>query len=259
MSINEGIRPSRLEPFGAPISSQLDVWGLPRGPHAVSPETIQASQRSRMLFGVVAAAAERGYTHCTVADICRIAHVSRKTFYEQFASREACFLAAYETGHASLVRSILASQHDGQTWDERLDSSIRALLCFFRDNPELTRALLIEIRSGGDRAWQIYDTSHARLARMQRTLYRMRRQLQPSLPELPFDIFFALVIGVERLVIRYVRANRLPDLMQLEPTLRFLLLSCWSGEPSAVAALLAGNPPLFGEPEDESADLPAYG
>src|SRR5689334_4255912 len=55
-------------------------------------------QRVRILDATAIVVAERGYEAATVADIVRAAGVSRSTFYEQFASKEACFLEAYERG-----------------------------------------------------------------------------------------------------------------------------------------------------------------
>jgi AcrR family transcriptional regulator len=40
---------------------------------------------------------EKGYRSVTVADVVRRAGVSRSAFYENFSSKEDCFLAASET------------------------------------------------------------------------------------------------------------------------------------------------------------------
>jgi AcrR family transcriptional regulator len=53
------------------------------------------SQRERLISGMVAAAARHGYAKASVARVIAQAGVSRATFYEQFADREECFLAAY--------------------------------------------------------------------------------------------------------------------------------------------------------------------
>ncbi len=48
--------------------------------------------RLRLLDGLAASIAERGYRATTVADIVRHARTSKRTFYDQFASKEQCFL-----------------------------------------------------------------------------------------------------------------------------------------------------------------------
>src|SRR5207253_2083261 len=49
---------------------------------------------------------ERGYPATTVADVVERAGVSRRTFYEQFADKEACFLAAYDVGLTAVLGRI---------------------------------------------------------------------------------------------------------------------------------------------------------
>src|SRR4030088_909985 len=84
------------EPLNVPRS-------LPRGIHGLEREVVLMSQRARLLEGIVRAVSEKGYAATRVLDVTRHARVSRTTFYEQFADKEACFLAAYEAGaHAHL-------------------------------------------------------------------------------------------------------------------------------------------------------------
>ena len=49
--------------------------------------------RLRLLEGLAASIGERGYRATTVADIVRHARTSKRTFYDQFASKEQCFLS----------------------------------------------------------------------------------------------------------------------------------------------------------------------
>src|SRR6202050_1194157 len=72
--------------------------GLPRG-------QVTEIQRSRMLAAAVDAVEEVGYARMTVAQVISRARVSRKTFYDVFADREDCFLAAFEQAlsQASLI------------------------------------------------------------------------------------------------------------------------------------------------------------
>ena len=57
----------------------------------------QSHQRERILSAVIATAGTKGYGSTTIGDISRLARVSRDTFYAQFANKEECFLAAYDT------------------------------------------------------------------------------------------------------------------------------------------------------------------
>src|SRR5262249_49664221 len=48
--------------------------------------------RLRLFDGLASSIGERGYRATTVADIVRHARTSKRTFYDQFASKEECFL-----------------------------------------------------------------------------------------------------------------------------------------------------------------------
>lgn len=76
---------------------------IPRGRHGIPREVVLRNQRDRLLAGVAKAVGERGFANVRIADIVRHARVSRKTFYDHFAGKEACVEAAYGPPFASLV------------------------------------------------------------------------------------------------------------------------------------------------------------
>ena len=73
---------------------------LPRGSHGLDRDVVEASQRTRLLEAVGRAVAERGYAAATIDDVVRRAGVSKKTFYDHFADKQDCFLAAYESSRS---------------------------------------------------------------------------------------------------------------------------------------------------------------
>lgn len=79
---------------------------LPPGRHGLSRDEVTGSQRERMLRGMAEAVTERGYANVTVADVIKRAGVSRETFYEQFANKEDCFMAAYDTIVVVLLKAL---------------------------------------------------------------------------------------------------------------------------------------------------------
>ena len=52
------------------------------------------SVTDRLLDGLAASVRERGYRDTTVADIVRHARTSKRTFYEQFDSKDRCPLSS---------------------------------------------------------------------------------------------------------------------------------------------------------------------
>src|SRR6478752_2700016 len=82
---------------------------LPRGPHGLSREEVELSQRARLLQATTEAVAAQGYVKTTVADIIARAGVSRATFYQLFRDKEDCFLAAYKN-NADFVAAVMTVQ-----------------------------------------------------------------------------------------------------------------------------------------------------
>src|SRR2546422_8181420 len=99
------------------------VEKVPRGRHGLSREDVERSQRERMLRAMAEAVSELGYANTPVAEVLRRAGVSRETFYEQFANKEDCFLAAYDAGETTLLQAIgraLVSEPPAKNSHDRL-------------------------------------------------------------------------------------------------------------------------------------------
>jgi AcrR family transcriptional regulator len=69
---------------------------LPHGPHRLGAEAVLRNQRTRMHGAMVEAVAANGYERTSVKQVVGLAGVSRRSFYEQFANKQECFLATYD-------------------------------------------------------------------------------------------------------------------------------------------------------------------
>ena len=76
---------------------------LPRRPAPASRGAARLAARGRLICAIADAVAAEGYAATSVADVIALAGVSRKTFYEHFADKEACFLAAYDSGAQAIT------------------------------------------------------------------------------------------------------------------------------------------------------------
>ena len=68
---------------------------LPRGQHDLSPEYVASHQRTRIQEATTHVVAERGYGAATIGDIVARAHVSRRTFYAHFETKDHAVLATF--------------------------------------------------------------------------------------------------------------------------------------------------------------------
>lgn len=215
----------------------IDVWALPRGQHGREPAEIVASQRARIFYALAQSCAAKGYAATTLSDLCQLAKLSKTSFYEQFADKEACYLAAYEAAHHELAATVVASQDRQGDAVARSRDALTAYLRYNRDNPAVARSFLVEIHAVGPSAWARRDWGHERFAAMTQRLYEVRREQQPGLPVLPPEIFLALIAAVEEMVCAYVRKGWTARVMELLPRALFLYEAAYRAPPDAVRLL----------------------
>jgi AcrR family transcriptional regulator len=174
--------------------------------------------RLRLLEGMAAAVNEKGYAATTIADVARHARVSKRTFYEHFADREACFLACYAHGGELALDAVVAAAGRGGPWPERVRAATRAYLAILGARPALSRTLLVEVNGAGPRALALRRTVLERFAGLLCELVDAGRRDHPRLPELTPAMSTALVGGINELVLSTLErdAGRLD---QLEETI----------------------------------------
>jgi AcrR family transcriptional regulator len=108
-------------------------------------------QRTRLLAAAVEAIGEMGYARMTVEQVITRARVSRKTFYDAFADREDCFLAAFEQTHSQAWRAASEACAPEARWRERVRSGLGRLLMLIEEEPGLARLWIVEALGAGDR------------------------------------------------------------------------------------------------------------
>jgi AcrR family transcriptional regulator len=124
---------------------------LPAGRHGLPREFIVQNQRERIVTALVDTVAERGYNATTVANLTKAASVSRRTFYEHFADKEACFLAAYEMVAEHIRASMQAAAASFGEWPQQVRAALGTMLSFLAAEPELARLTMIEpVAAGGE-------------------------------------------------------------------------------------------------------------
>src|ERR1700686_637619 len=117
--------------------------GLPRG-------QVTEIQRSRMLAAAVDAVEQVGCARMTVAQVIRRARVSRKTFYDVFADREDCFLAAFDQG-LEQARSLATDAYARESgWLDGMRAALARVLRLMDEEPGLARLCVVEALGAGE-------------------------------------------------------------------------------------------------------------
>jgi AcrR family transcriptional regulator len=201
---------------------------LPRGRHAASRAVVWASQRERLLTAMADGVAEKGYARVAVADVIERAGVSRKAFYEQFANKEECFLAAYDAGASVLLATIDdAAAAAAPDWLAALRAGVAAYLETLAAHPTFARTFLIEVPGAGDEALARRTAVHERFAAQLKASHDALRVDVPELIDPPAHSFRATIGAVNELVIAQLLehgAEHLPELIEAIVDIELTLL-----------------------------------
>jgi AcrR family transcriptional regulator len=110
---------------------------------------VTASQRSRIMQAMVEVVGEVGYAETNVRAVIGRAGVSRKTFYELYATRDDCLLAIYDETAQAMRGAVQAAHERGVTAQERLDAISDIVLQWVESEPHLARVCLLEVPTSG--------------------------------------------------------------------------------------------------------------
>jgi AcrR family transcriptional regulator len=126
--------------------------------------------RQRLLDALEQSIAEDGYPHTTVADIVRRARTSRRTFYEHFDSREACFVALLHDANAEQVRQISAAVDANTPWRSQVRQAIEAWISSGESRPALTLSWIRDVPAFGAAARRLQRDAMESFIEMVRAL-----------------------------------------------------------------------------------------
>jgi AcrR family transcriptional regulator len=202
---------------------------LPRGRHGLPRELVARNQRERLIAGIIAAVAEHGYQETTIAAIVAAAELSRKTFYEHFANKEACFEAAHEASSGYLQAEIgrVAEVDD---WGLTVQARLRRLLEVLSSESDLATFFLIASPGAGDAiAARHHEAMRELVAALTEGAPKPRGKREPLETRER-----ALAGGLSRLVVRKLGAGEAGELPGLLPALTELVLWPYLGGEEAV-------------------------
>jgi AcrR family transcriptional regulator len=210
---------------------------LPRGRHGLSPEFVAQNQRERLIAGLTEVLYEVGYQKTTVSLIGQRASVSKSDFYKHFASKDACFFAAYEDAIDRIRQGTLdaCEKRTESDWAPRVRTALSSLLDLLAAEPAVASLVLIEgLRAGRG----VYD-------RYQRAIESFIPYLRDGAPapggkRLPAATDEAVIGGVASLLGRRVLAGEVEQLGELLPDVLEFALSPYLGTAEARRIISAG-------------------
>jgi AcrR family transcriptional regulator len=190
-------------------------------------------KRQRILLGMLEAVGTEGYERATVQDAIANAGVYRQAFYDLFVDKEDCFLQAIDAGSAWIELAMREAVGSEETWRGRVRGALKGFLRYLEEQPEVGRALLVEVHAAGPQAVE------RRTEAMERAVSMMdlaRDETDASAPEIAAE---AVVAGILAVLHSRLASQQTSGFGRLLPELMYLAVLPYFGPAAAAAELRA--------------------
>src|SRR5947209_5168340 len=173
--------------------------------------------RERLLAAMAESIEEKGYRETFVGDVVRLARTSRRSFYENFADREACFLALFDWAHEEMMGSVAFAVSPERPWEQQVDDALDGWFDALSARPRLWWSFARELPALGEEGTARQRAGIARFAELLVALVESGRHKQPQLGAQPLTRDQAIIIvgGLRELIVSATEEGR--DLRKLRP------------------------------------------
>lgn len=109
-------------------------------------------KRQAILDGMLEAVGAEGYERTSVRTVLDRTGVYRQAFYDNFTDKDDCYLQAFEAGVERVESQVLGAADGQEAWTSQLRTGLAALLDFLEGEPDVGRALIVEVHAAGPKA-----------------------------------------------------------------------------------------------------------
>lgn len=176
---------------------------------------LASAKRSRLLEGMARSVAFKGYADTTVADIVREAGVSKRTFYECFATKKDCLMALYVAASHGALKVLKQAIDPKRDWKTQVEHAIGAYLACLARNPALLRTLFIDILSLGPEGLQVRRRMNQELADFVVQVVNAGHPRTPQDTARIATLAMAVVGGINELILQAIEGNHTAELPEL--------------------------------------------
>ncbi|HEX2391734.1 MAG TPA: TetR/AcrR family transcriptional regulator [Solirubrobacterales bacterium] len=179
------------------------------------------------------AVGEEGYGQTSVRTVLDRTGLYRQAFYDHFTDKLDCFLQAYDEGMRRVEALTVGAAEVEASWRGRLRAGLAALLGFLDREPNVGRALLVEVHPAGPDALAKRDAAVARLADY---LDLAREESDGSMPAPPIAPE-AVAAGIHSVLHARLAAHRDGEFQRLLPEFMYIAVLPYFGPEEASAEL----------------------
>ena len=210
------------------VASDSTTRPLP-GKQPLSREFIAQHQRARIFAALAEEVSEKGYRAVTIADIVRRGGIARNTFYDNFASKEDCFLAAQQHAVSVALGRVTEAAGAAESWPQRVRAGITAFLQYVSEEPALARICIVEALTAGPASVKCHQESQQYVV----SLLQLGRDVSPRGSELPETLEEAIIGGLYWIVYQRLTAAQPEAIAELLPELVEFALTPYLGAAEA--------------------------
>jgi AcrR family transcriptional regulator len=185
---------------------------LPPGRHGLSRRYVAEHHRVRILDAVADVVSLVGYAAMSVEAIVGAAGVSRRTFYDNFKSKEDAFLAAYDQIGTELFDRVRAAYAASDSFPTGVVACLEAFFQFSASQPQYADMLIVEVLAAGQVA---IERRNAVLRTLAELLHAGAETVRVGVRP-PALIAETIIGGIYEIVysrILHGQVNALPDLL----------------------------------------------
>jgi AcrR family transcriptional regulator len=173
--------------------------------------------RERLIDACIEVVSQQGFAEARIADVCLLAGVSARTFYEVVGTKEGCVDAAVAArGHELLASAKTVFDATAGSWSRRIEVALHHLLVDLSVDEPLARLLFVEFQHAG-------SVATMRLAALAEDAKRLFAPPEtPALP--PMAARESAIVGmVLHPIGDYVARGKTSDLAELAPSVAYFL------------------------------------
>lgn len=182
----------------------------------------------RLLRGLAAVVAEKGYPEATVAEIVERAGASHRAFYEHFDNKEDATVAALDVGSAQMLAAALPAFRRAKDWAHAVRGTQEAMFLYGVGEPEYARLGAVEMYAAGKRALE----QRERVTEGMEALLAPGYELAPGIPRITAE---AIGGALYALFYDHVKQKGPERLAELIPWTVYVTLTPFLGAEQAYA------------------------
>lgn len=177
-----------------------------------------------------------GYESISVRTVLDRTGIYRQAFYDNFADKDDCYLQAYEAGVKRVELPILEAASGEPSWTGRLRAGLGALLDLLDAEPNVGRALIVEVHAAGHEA---LAKRAAAMTRLNSFLDQAREAGGTSPPAIASE---GIVAGIHAVVHARLATGNDGGFRELLPQFMYFAVLPYFGAERAGAELHAATP-----------------